>query len=384
VLKAKGARLGVRFSVPKTELIHWRTNRDRGPVSRSPIHLDGLIFPPKDEVRWLGYWFTPSISTTPHFTKRLARAQAAFVAVKRLSPPGMGLPPFLCHRLASSLLFPILSYGADTFKPTVHMIRKLTAFWHKVQRWTTNCVACTPTDILAVEPCLPPLDVLLAYKRRLACLRVMCSPPEINPAAARIQASLQTPSLSRHTPDHRDLSGKNAGSRLPLPCLQPRPPSKNRAHLPLDALPHLILFLLGIDGLASLPVTSQHLLGETYPDPPPGRSYPQLKLLCKKLLIEELEQAAPDCARYAYRPSLKPHPFIGLSKFDPGRLHQMRSGKSYLRTHPSWDDHALTTCPSCVEVPENFEQAILHCSARELARTRHLHGVTELGPDAPV
>jgi len=111
VLKARGARLGVGFSVPKTELIHWRTNRDRGPVSLAPIHLDAprLIFPPKNEVRWLGYWFTPSLSTTPHFTKRLAKAQAAFVAVKRLSPPGMGLPRFLCHRLASSLLFPILS-----------------------------------------------------------------------------------------------------------------------------------------------------------------------------------------------------------------------------------------------------------------------------------
>ena len=247
---------------------------DRGPVSCSPIHLDGAIFPPKEEVRWRGYWFTPSISTTRHFTKRLAKAQAAFVAVKRLSPPGMGLPPFLCHRLASSLLFPILSDGVDVFRPTVHMTRKLSAFWHKVQRWSTNCFACTPTDILAIEACLPPLDLLLAYKRRLANLRVMCSTPEINPAAARLPASLQTPSLSRHAPDHMVLSRKNAGSRLPLPWLQPRPPSKNRAHLPLDALPHSMLFLLGPDGHAPLPVTSQHLLGETYPTPPPGRAYP--------------------------------------------------------------------------------------------------------------
>jgi len=55
VLKAKGARLGVSFSVPKTELIHWRTARDRGPISRSPIHLDGSTFLPKDELPCLGY-----------------------------------------------------------------------------------------------------------------------------------------------------------------------------------------------------------------------------------------------------------------------------------------------------------------------------------------
>jgi len=353
-------------------------------VSRSPIHLDGSIFPPKDEVGWLGYWFTPSISTTTHFTKRLTKVQAAFVAVRRLSPPGMALPPFLCHRLASSLLFPILSYGADVFRPTVHMTRKLSAFWHKVQRWSTNCFACTPTDILAIEACLPPLDLLLAYKRRLANPRVMCSPPEMGPASARLPASLQTPSLKRHAPDQRALSRKNAGSRLPLPWLQPRPPSKNRAHLPLDALPHSMLFLLGPDSHASLPVTSQHLQGQTYPTPPPCRTYPQLKLPCRKLLMQEWELASPDPARYAYRPSLKPHPFMGLPKFDAGRLHLIRSGKSYSRPHQSWDDDGPTACPSCSEAPETFEHAILHCPAKEPGRTRHLEGVTELGPDAPV
>jgi len=286
-LKSEGARLGVGFSIPKTELIHWRTNRDRGPISNAPIHLDGSVFTPKDEVRWLGYWFTPSISTTPHFVQRLAKAQAAFVAVKRLSPPGIGLPPFLCHRLASSLLFPILSYGADAFVPTVHMTRKLSAFWHKVQRSTTNCFMSTPTDILAMEACLPPLDLLLAYKRRLAHLRVLCFPREINPAAARLPPSVQTPSLHRQSPAFRALSKKNAGSRLPLPWIQPRSPSKNRAHVPLDALPHSMLFLLGPDGLDALPVTSQHLLSDFYPEPPPGRSYPQLKLKCKNLLMEE-------------------------------------------------------------------------------------------------
>jgi len=94
--------------------------------------------------------------------------------------------------------------------------------------------------------------------------------------------------------------------------------------------------------------------------------------------------AAPDPTRYAYRPSFKPHPFMGLPKFEAGRLHQMRSAKSYLRAHPSWDDDGPTTCPSCSEAPETFNHAILRCPAKEPARTRHLQGVAELGPDAPV
>jgi len=282
VCQAEGQRgqAGCRLLGPKTELIHWGTNRDRDPISNALIHLDGSVFTPKGEVRWLGYWFTPSISTTPHLVKRLTKAQAAFVVVKGHSPPGIGLRPFLCHRVASSVLFPILTYSADAFLPTVHMTRKLSAFWHKVQRWTTNSFISTPPDILAIEACLPPLELLLIYKRQLAHLRVLCSPPEINPIAARLPPSVPTPSVHCHSPDPMALTAKNAGSRLPLLWTQPRPHSKNRAHLPLDALPHSMLFLLGPDGLDALRLISQHLLSNFYPEPLPGCSYPQLKLKC--------------------------------------------------------------------------------------------------------
>ena len=196
-----------------------------------------------------------------------------------------------------------------------------------------------------IEACLPPLEQLLVYKRCLANLRVLCSPPEINPATARLAPSVQTPSLHRHSTDHRTLTAKNAGSRLPLPWLQPHPPTKNRAHLPLDAVPHSMLFLLGPAGLSPLSATSQHLLTTSYPEPPEGRTYPQLRRRCRDRLMEEWKASAPTPARYPYPPSRKPYPFMGLNKFDAGRLYQMRSGKSYLRAHRSWENDGPTTCP---------------------------------------
>jgi len=246
--------------------------RDMDPPWHVSIYLDNSIFRPRDVLRWLGYWFTPSLSTTPHFTPRLAKAQAAFVAVKGLSPPGMRLPPFLCHRLASSLIFPILRYGGDVFAPTVHVMRNLLTLWHKVQRWCTNCFVPTRTDILAIEACLAPMDLFFSYKRRLAGLRILCSPPEINPATARLPPSVRTHSPHRHASDHRALLKGNAGCRNPLSWLQPRPTSKRKTHLPLDAIPHSLLFLLGPDGLSPLPVTSPHLLSEAYPAAQSGRS----------------------------------------------------------------------------------------------------------------
>jgi len=99
--------------------------------------------------------------------------------------------------------------------------------------------------------------------------------------------------------------------------------------------------------------------------------------------MEEWDRAAPDPARYPYRPSLKPHAFMGLDRFSAGRLHQMRSGKSYLHAHPSGDSDASTTCPRRQNAPETFEHAILHCSAKEPARTRHLQGLLDIGPTPP-
>ena len=348
VLKARGARLGVSFSIPKTEPIHWRTYRDRGPVSRSPIHLDGSIFPSKDEVRWLGSWFTPSISTTPHFTQRLAKAQAAFVAVKRLSPPGMGLPPFLCHRLASSLFFPILSYGADAFQPTVHMTRKLSAFWHKVQRWTTNCFTCTPTDILAVEACLPPIDLLLSYKYHLPCLRVMCSPPQIKPAAGRRSPPYRHHRCTATSPTSGSSPARMRGAVCPSHGSSRRRPQRIGLTFPWTPSPTQCSSYTA--RMATPPSQSPPSTYSTKPTPcPPGPHLPPAQAPVQEPSHERIGGGCAGPRQIEYRPSLKPHPFMGLSKFDAGRLHQMRSGKSYLCAHPSGTTTAQPPTPAAAK-----------------------------------
>jgi len=159
-MQGRGSCLGLGFSIPKTKLIQWRINRDRHPSSQATIHLATSVFRSKDELRSLWNWFTPSLSTTSHFTKCLAKAQVAFVAIKRLSPAGMGIPPFLYHRLASSLRFPILGSGGHVFTPTVHMMRKLSAFRQR------------PTG---VAPTASPVRRQTSWPLRPASRRLTCS-----------------------------------------------------------------------------------------------------------------------------------------------------------------------------------------------------------------
>ena len=114
-LERKASRLGVSFSVAKTELIHWRTPSQRhSPKCVSPIQIKGEMFHPSNSVRWLGYWFTAALDPAAHYSRRLALAQGAFALIRRLSPPGAGLPPYLCHPLATSLIARIL-LSARTF-----------------------------------------------------------------------------------------------------------------------------------------------------------------------------------------------------------------------------------------------------------------------------
>ena len=66
-ISRKAWALDVSFSVPKTELIHLRSHRERSSPALSHITLDGQVFHPSVVVRWLGYWLSPTLNTSHHF-----------------------------------------------------------------------------------------------------------------------------------------------------------------------------------------------------------------------------------------------------------------------------------------------------------------------------
>jgi len=68
-LETKAIRLGVSFSVAKTELIPCRTPRQRhSPKCLYGIQIKGEVFQLRDSLCWLGYWFTPALDSSAHFS----------------------------------------------------------------------------------------------------------------------------------------------------------------------------------------------------------------------------------------------------------------------------------------------------------------------------
>jgi len=386
-LERKASRLGVSFSVAKTVLIHWKTTSQRhSPKCVSPIQIKGEVFHPSNSVRWLEYWLTPALEPAANFARRLSLAQGTFALFRHLSPPGAGLTPYLCHRLATSLIAPILVYGADLFTPSVGTTTLLDTFWRKVQRWTTTFFSATPTGILSVESCLPPVSLLITHQQRLAALRVVCSPPSVNPATACLHPSFHSLLVFRAPDPSRAITQRLSSVYLPLHWGTPHPVPPIRNDLPVEAVAHrTIPFTLG---LSRMPMINSHLVCPT-PTNPPGslidNTYSALKKRVRQKLLAEWSSLFPTPGYYLHPPALSPRPFMGLGMFVVGRIHQMRAGKGYLAAHHTWrSPDADTSCPRCGLEPETFEHAILSYPSRQHSRSRLLHGVTDVRPKAPL
>jgi len=192
LLKRKASAINISFSVPNTELIHSRTARSNIPRCSLPVQLEDQLFSPQTRLEWVGFVFTCTFDPRSHFSRRYTLANAALATIRRLSPPGMGLPPQLCLSLARLLLAPILLYGSAVWSPPPAIMNLMSVFWRWVCRWITNCFSTTNTICLHREACLPPLPTLIRHQRRLASLRLICSPPERNPATARRPKSVLT------------------------------------------------------------------------------------------------------------------------------------------------------------------------------------------------
>jgi len=355
-LKRKASPINISFSIPKTELIHWRTTRSNEPPCSLPVELESELFYPQSRLKWLGFIFTPAFDPRSHFSRGYTLANAALATIRRLSPPGMGLPPYHCLSLARSLLAPILLYGSAVWNPPPSIMGPMSVFWHRVCRWITNWFFSTNIPCLHRDACLPALPVLVRHQRRLAGLRLICSPPEINPATAHLPKSIPTFSPHRSALIARGKITSQSYLFFNLTWRSTPDKTKNPRdrHNAITALANTAVPL--IHDFLTLPPISLHLTDYLPPVPGVVPSYTRLKLRAKPHLLSDWPDT-PAPPYYPFLPSTRPYPFIGLGKFVAGWIHQMRSGKSYRAAHPSWSSpDADTSCPLCSEArrPSNM------------------------------
>jgi len=289
-LKRKASLINISFSVPKTELIHWRTTRSNELPCSLPVQLESQLFYPQSRLKWLGFIFTFAFDPRSHFSRRYTLANAALATIGRLSPPGMGLLPYHCLSLARSLLGPILLYGSAVWNPPPSIMGPKSFFWHRVWRWITNGFSSTNITCLPREACLPPLPVLVRHQGRLAGLRLIFSPPEIKPATARLPKSVAT-----FSPDRAAVIARGKITSPPYLFFNldwRSTPEKTRnpryRHNAMTTLANTAVPL--IHDVSALPPISLHLTDYLPPVPGLVPSYSRLKLRAKQHLLSDCSE----------------------------------------------------------------------------------------------
>jgi hypothetical protein len=154
-----GSTLYISFYIPKTVFIHWRTVYDRRPVFTVPIALNEILFKPLALAKWLGFWFSSSLSSHYHFQQRVSKARKTFGYLQSLSKHGYRLTAINARRLAQAAILPSLLYGTEVFQPKTASLNLLNTTWSQVLRWITNCFRSTLTNNLDTEDTWMPLEI---------------------------------------------------------------------------------------------------------------------------------------------------------------------------------------------------------------------------------
>jgi len=138
------------------------------------------------------------------------------------------------------------------------------------------------------------VSLLITHPQRLAVLRVVCSPPSVNPAIACLHPLF--PSLSTHrAPDSSGAITRGLSSvYLPLHWKTPRPVPLIRNHLPVDAVVHKMKpFTLG---LSRMPMINSHRVCPAPALPPQSlmdNTYSALKNRIREILLKEWASLFP-------------------------------------------------------------------------------------------
>jgi len=234
-----------------------------------------------------------------------ARRSSTILAPQRPSTDQSGLPP-----LEPPSPSPAPRTGSDQARQCSTILHPVGG--RGVPPPVAANISAIPTGILAVESCLPPVPLLISQRQRIAAIRVICFPPEVNPSTARLHPSF--PSLSRHRvqDSSRALTKGLTSVYSPLHWKAPQPVPPIRNHIPIDAVAHKSIPFT--HGLCRIPMINSHLVSPALAVPSQSlmnsHTYSALKKRVREALLKELFLLFPTPGYYHHRPTLNRGPFM--------------------------------------------------------------------------
>ena len=239
--------------------------------------------------------------------------------------------------------------------------------WHRVARWVTTCFYRLNHDILLAEAALQPLTLTIRSLQVAYVARVGGTFPPLNPASARLPPGFPSPWADRSFTLVNHIEGV-VGIRRTLPWRTARSYNEPCIRLSMDELAHRFLPLINTLSLVEpdrpcLPPYKRHF--------PPHMDLLSHYTVASWVTLQQANthlswglQVARDAPHYPYPVPSRPHRFMQLGKFQASRIHQMRSGRSYLAAQEDLlDQEPNPTCRKCGEGEETFHHTAITCPA---------------------
>ena len=229
----------VSFSVPKTEVIYWRTPSQRTPQSTAP-HRTGrlpLLPHPARKMAWLLEVPCPDLDLPLHaeaFAGPGSLCLRQMTILPRRSHQTFSLPPYRSRPPPSHTYLCGLPVHPELLRR--QRDEQLLAQGPEMDH---QCLLLPPNLHPSPRGVQPPIISYCKYKKRLAALRISYAPPTNHLATARVPAFF--PSLSPFRPQDSlgHLTQSLSSVYLPLDWRTPVPSPLIREDLPVDALVHL-------------------------------------------------------------------------------------------------------------------------------------------------
>lgn len=152
---------GLGVNPSKTEAIMFTLKRN---WKRTPLILEGVKIPLKENVKYLGITLDQKLNWTAHVEEKVKKMQRLLYQGKRIMGKSWGVTPAAAKWIYTAVVRPILAYGCVIWAPALDkktVCDKLVKLQRIACLGITGAMRTTPTASLEAITGLPPLDIYL-------------------------------------------------------------------------------------------------------------------------------------------------------------------------------------------------------------------------------
>src|SRR6266536_2863933 len=171
----------MKFVPEKYELIHFSRKRRRNAQAEyACLTLPNALITPSTEIKILGIWLDPKLKWGAYIKAIEGKMERQMAALTRVTAFTWGATFARARQVYSAIIRPVMIYGAGIwYTPSLESrmrpagaARHLSNYQNKCLRTVARAYKATPTQILEVEICTPPLNIYLdsrvaAFRQRL-------------------------------------------------------------------------------------------------------------------------------------------------------------------------------------------------------------------------